>query len=308
MSGSQGERGERGGPGEPGEQPPEVALAQMLRRWWEQAGKPPQVALARKVGVAQATLSRYLNPHRRPHAPVPVIELLHRHLEAPGEELERARELQAALKSASVPGGAPDPEKGLLARLVAWFRRATVWRVVAVASVVLLVGSGVWWAASRPDPVEPSPTGTSTPVPAVDWQLVQEGARGWRARTVQHLLVAQDHEVDVDGIFGPKTKAAVKAFQSEHGLTSDGKVGERTWPVLVRVDTRVDGDAVKAIQELLDRAGRPTDVTGRFTRATVANLSAFQEDHGLPVTGEADAATWRALMDAQPPDGGSPSP
>lgn len=32
-----------------------------------------------------------------------------------------------------------------------------------------------------------------------------------------------------DGIFGPKSEAAARAFQQEKGLTADGKVGPRTW-------------------------------------------------------------------------------
>lgn len=33
----------------------------------------------------------------------------------------------------------------------------------------------------------------------------------------------------IDGDFGPKTKGAVKAYQSRRGTTSDGIVGDRTW-------------------------------------------------------------------------------
>jgi peptidoglycan hydrolase-like protein with peptidoglycan-binding domain len=35
-----------------------------------------------------------------------------------------------------------------------------------------------------------------------------------------------------DGIFGPKTKAAVIAFQKKHGLTADGIIGPKTWAKL----------------------------------------------------------------------------
>ncbi|MBF2079226.1 MAG: peptidoglycan-binding protein [Synechococcales cyanobacterium T60_A2020_003] len=32
-----------------------------------------------------------------------------------------------------------------------------------------------------------------------------------------------------DGIFGPKTDAAVKSYQSQRGVVVDGMVGDRTW-------------------------------------------------------------------------------
>ena len=47
------------------------------------------------------------------------------------------------------------------------------------------------------------------------------------ASAVQALL--DDESVKVDGIYGAKTKAAVKAYQSANGLTADGIVGRKTW-------------------------------------------------------------------------------
>lgn len=48
----------------------------------------------------------------------------------------------------------------------------------------------------------------------------------------QTLLGKHGHAIDVDGIFGTGTDAAVKAFQAAAGLTVDGIVGARTWAAL----------------------------------------------------------------------------
>jgi peptidoglycan hydrolase-like protein with peptidoglycan-binding domain len=40
------------------------------------------------------------------------------------------------------------------------------------------------------------------------------------------------YEGSVDGKLGPKTKMAIKEFQSQNNLRTDGKVGPKTWAVL----------------------------------------------------------------------------
>jgi len=46
---------------------------------------------------------------------------------------------------------------------------------------------------------------------------------------LQHLLNRTGAKLVTDGIFGPKTYAAVIAFQKPRGLVADGIVGEKTW-------------------------------------------------------------------------------
>jgi N-acetylmuramoyl-L-alanine amidase len=53
-------------------------------------------------------------------------------------------------------------------------------------------------------------------------------AGGAVVRYLQHRL-----EVEIDGIYGPLSEAAVKKFQSSHGLTADGIVGPMTWEKLI---------------------------------------------------------------------------
>lgn len=50
---------------------------------------------------------------------------------------------------------------------------------------------------------------------------------------LQKLLNRTGAKLDPDGVFGPKTFAAVKQFQRTRHLTPDGIVGKETWPCLV---------------------------------------------------------------------------
>lgn len=57
--------------------------------------------------------------------------------------------------------------------------------------------------------------------------------RGDEVRTLQQLLHAHGFDPGAqDGIFGPKTDAAVRAFQTARGLAVDGIVGRLTWAAL----------------------------------------------------------------------------
>jgi peptidoglycan hydrolase-like protein with peptidoglycan-binding domain len=63
---------------------------------------------------------------------------------------------------------------------------------------------------------------------------VGRGETGKRVSDLQERLNAGGFKppLKVDGIFGPKTLAAVKAFQKSHGLKVDGLVGPKTTAAL----------------------------------------------------------------------------
>lgn len=56
--------------------------------------------------------------------------------------------------------------------------------------------------------------------------------RGPDVSDLQALLRTAGQAVDVDGVFGPGTEAAVEAFQTGRGLYADGVVGPATWAAL----------------------------------------------------------------------------
>jgi peptidoglycan hydrolase-like protein with peptidoglycan-binding domain len=67
---------------------------------------------------------------------------------------------------------------------------------------------------------------------------LKEGSKGVAVRGLQRMLIARGFDPgEIDGRFGAKTKAAVNAFQSDHGLDVDGIVGPKTWDSLRQVES-----------------------------------------------------------------------
>jgi len=70
---------------------------------------------------------------------------------------------------------------------------------------------------------------TATTITVSASGILREGSRGADVQRVQELLTGVGYAPGpVDGIFGPKTKVSVLAFQDDHGLRVDGLVGSNT--------------------------------------------------------------------------------
>ena len=158
------------------------------------------------------------------------------------------------------------------------------------------------------------------------------GDRGNFVRVVQYLLryVAQfDNrvpEIAVDGIYGPKTEAAVKAVQGIYGLTQSGITNEETYAVLYDlyrgyinslpnsqfvgtarpfpgfpIATGQRNEYVRALQTYLDVIAGTYDeipeiaVDGIFGPATENAVRAFQRLVGLTPDGIVGLKTWEAI-------------
>lgn len=145
---------------------------------------------------------------------------------------------------------------------------------------------------------------------ALNWPFLRQGqpAPGPLAvepiRSLQYLLRQHGHpEVVVDGIFGPITEAAVRAFQQSHGLWVDGIVGDQTWPaIVVQVQHGSQGDAVRGVQshfQARNLSGDPSkglQIDGTFGPKTDATVRGFQQAAGLAVDGIVGPFTWNALV------------
>lgn len=113
-------------------------------------------------------------------------------------------------------------------------RRGRLTKAAAAGAAVLMAG-GI--AAAVAVPALAATDGPATAAaPAAQQPLLREGSRGaavsdWQA-TLNKLAakgMPAQATVAVDGIFGPKTKAATLAFQRWAHITADGIVGPQTY-------------------------------------------------------------------------------
>ncbi len=104
-----------------------------------------------------------------------------------------------------------------------------VFRVIAVVLTVFSMGfllSGV--------------TGSVSNVQTASAAVLKQGSKGSEVTTMQRKLKNWGYYFgSVDGIFGAKTKEAVKYFQRKNGLSVDGIVGNQTKKALgMRLDSQ----------------------------------------------------------------------
>ena len=140
------------------------------------------------------------------------------------------------------------------------------------------------------------------------WPVVATGHNGHPVKTLQFLLRARGHTVTVDGIFGPQTDAAVKAFQMSKGLAANGTMDPNSWTALIiQIKKGSSGDAVSGVQEefqFRNESGDPNkgvQVDGIFGPQTDSAVRGFQHAVSLDVPsvavdGIVGPITWQALI------------
>ncbi|HSG78184.1 MAG TPA: peptidoglycan-binding protein [Acidimicrobiia bacterium] len=155
--------------------------------------------------------------------------------------------------------------------------------------------------------------------------ILLQGSRGSLVVDLQNVLNELGHDAGTaDGIFGPRTAAAVRAFQGDAGITVDGIVGSGTraalGAALANGDDPDDPDAltigdsgpdVRDVQVALNALGYPVGLAdGIFGSLTAAAVQAFQEDQGLVANGIVGPITLATLEElaAIPPASGSEEP
>ncbi|MBA2388372.1 MAG: peptidoglycan-binding protein [Acidimicrobiia bacterium] len=168
-----------------------------------------------------------------------------------------------------------------------------------------------------------SPASSASSAPSGN--ALRQGATGDLVRAVQQAIVRAGGYLlgGVDGVFGPGTASAVRAYQIVNDLPVTGVVDTATARVMgvslsssgsprpgnpggsLQLGRR--GDAVRDLQRALIDAGVHVlgGADGIFGPATQSAVKSFQQRNGLPATGVADGATLQVLKGS---NGGSPVP
>jgi N-acetylmuramoyl-L-alanine amidase len=142
-------------------------------------------------------------------------------------------------------------------------------------------------------------------------RALSRGDRGREVVDLQTRLLSLGFDLGnrgIDGVFGPRTELAVKAFQQDIGILTDGVVGEITWREIVEAGYKpgerllylrhppVRGVDVMELQRMLNDLGfDPGAVNGLFDERTTRALKEFQRNAGLTSDGVADDGVFKTL-------------
>src|SRR5450755_903219 len=132
-------------------------------------------------------------------------------------------------------------------------------------------GGGSWWDWQEAttagwgavgSPIGPLPP----PSPAPGYPTLSSGSQGDLVVWAQEHLVAAGATIATDGGFGSLTAAAVRAFQTAHGIRATGVIDATTWPALLALKAAAhDWAAAGAVRASVASVG------GSGTRALAAS-------------------------------------
>ena len=136
---------------------------------------------------------------------------------------------------------------------------------------------------------------------ASKYTMVAYGSQGGAVKQLQSELNKRGYQLDEDGIYGKKTKAAVRDYQKKSGLTMvDGIAGDETWGSLLSAPTMAEQQAAEqAAAAAAAEAARPE---ARVTESTARKLAELERGY-QPSEDVAAARAYRDSVAAMQPEG-----
>lgn len=135
---------------------------------------------------------------------------------------------------------------------------------------------------------------------ASKYTMVAYGSQGGAVKQLQSELNKRGYQLDEDGIYGKKTKAAVRDYQKKSGLTMvDGIAGDETWGSLLSAPTMAEQQAAEqAAAAAAAEAARPE---ARVTESTARKLAELERGY-QPSEDVAAARAYRDSVAAMQPE------
>ena len=109
----------------------------------------------------------------------------------------------------------------------------------------------------------------------------------YKATDIQEALNKHGYNLDVDGIIGSKSTAAIKDFQQKNGLKVDGIVGNQTWSALNQANTSTQTPTQEPAP------AQPQAPTFSYTASdAVTQADAMLQQHMANKPGEWQGGAW----------------
>lgn len=149
-------------------------------------------------------------------------------------------------------------------------------------------------------PATPKPPAAKPPAKPSGRPTLSKGSKGREVGKAQGAIVAHGYNIAIDDDFGPRTYAAVRAFQTKKKIGVDGIVGPVTWGKLLAGQATVrrgsEGFATGLAQGFLVAHGHKIKVDRDFGPATQSAVRAFQRKQKIKDDGIVGPVTWGRLV------------
>lgn len=153
---------------------------------------------------------------------------------------------------------------------------------------------------------------TAEPTPTQAPFSFKKGDEDPKIKELQQLLITKGYlaaDTELAEVFGNKTEAAVKLFQTENGLEATGIVDNALWAAIELAEVRVEpfelkngvtDEKVAQLQQLLmDKGYMEMDTpTNYFGNKTEAAVKLFQKANGLTETGIVNNTLFTMIQNA----------